>query len=434
MATYYMSPSGSDSNTGGIGDPWFSFNAAWSNLNAGDTLYLRGGTYSFTARQQMFNRSGTSGNMINIWNYPDETPILTRVAGLNTTYGIEIENCDYIHFKGLEITGWEEPQANSWYLSIYAKEINYCIFEQLSIHDNVNGLYISGRAGIGGTGATGNLILNCDLYRNSNPTGSDPYGDADGLGIVRCNSTDVNTVSGCRMWWNSDDGMDFFWNKGHVIVENTWSFWNGFRRGTFTTGKEGNGIKLGGGGSNGLRTVRNCLSFQNRKWGINSNGNSGNAILYNNTFYQNCYQKLTTWAGGIGLWVIGPVYTVKNNISYDNVLPNGNDRNQIYGVTNVEKNTFPDVSGGTNTTLYVDDDDFVSLDTTGVTGARQADGSLPDLNFMKLKDDSNLVDFGVDVGLDFYGAAPDLGAYEVNPNVTFPSTFNGLNRTTKLCF
>ena len=56
--------------------------------------------------------------------------------------------------------------------------------------------------------------------------------------------------------------------------------------------------------------------------------------------------------------------------------------------------------------------DFVSVTDTGFMGPRQADGSLPNLDFMQLGPSSRMIDQGTDVGLPFNGAAPDLGAYE----------------------
>jgi hypothetical protein len=37
---------------------------------------------------------------------------------------------------------------------------------------------------------------------------------------------------------------------------------------------------------------------------------------------------------------------------------------------------------------------------------------LPDVDFLHLASGSDLIDGGVDVGLDFDGSAPDLGAFE----------------------
>jgi MYXO-CTERM domain-containing protein len=56
--------------------------------------------------------------------------------------------------------------------------------------------------------------------------------------------------------------------------------------------------------------------------------------------------------------------------------------------------------------------DFVSTSDAGFMGPRQADGSLPALDFLRLKQNSPLIDKGTDVGLAYAGSAPDLGAYE----------------------
>jgi hypothetical protein len=56
--------------------------------------------------------------------------------------------------------------------------------------------------------------------------------------------------------------------------------------------------------------------------------------------------------------------------------------------------------------------DFQSLDASQMTLPRQADGSLPDITFMNLTPGSDLIDAGLNVGLPYNGAAPDLGAFE----------------------
>lgn len=45
-------------------------------------------------------------------------------------------------------------------------------------------------------------------------------------------------------------------------------------------------------------------------------------------------------------------------------------------------------------------------------GPRKADGGLPQPTFLKLVQDSHLVDSGVDVGIAFEGRAPDIGPFE----------------------
>jgi len=66
-------------------------------------------------------------------------------------------------------------------------------------------------------------------------------------------------------------------------------------------------------------------------------------------------------------------------------------------------------------TLTLTDADFESIDTTGVTGPRNADYSLPKLKFLHLSKGSQAIDKGTNVGLTYLGSAPDLGAYEFDP-------------------
>ena len=63
--------------------------------------------------------------------------------------------------------------------------------------------------------------------------------------------------------------------------------------------------------------------------------------------------------------------------------------------------------------LTVSAADFQSLDASELTLPRNADGSPPDISFMHLTAGSDLIDAGVNVGLPYSGAAPDLGAFEV---------------------
>lgn len=56
--------------------------------------------------------------------------------------------------------------------------------------------------------------------------------------------------------------------------------------------------------------------------------------------------------------------------------------------------------------------DFLSVSEEGFRNPRQADGSLPELEYLRLCYGSQMIDKGMDVGLPYAGDAPDLGAYE----------------------
>ena len=78
-----------------------------------------------------------------------------------------------------------------------------------------------------------------------------------------------------------------------------------------------------------------------------------------------------------------------------------------------------------NLNLDLTENDFESLDDpsmtvtgkdlstiAGILGPRNADGSIPDVSFLKLKKGSRAIDKGEDLGFPFVGKAPDLGAFE----------------------
>jgi len=74
-STYYVAANGSDSNDGGINNPWKTFEISITKLSAGDTLYFRGGVYYEHAMD--FQLSGTSSDPIVILSYPNEHAEIT---------------------------------------------------------------------------------------------------------------------------------------------------------------------------------------------------------------------------------------------------------------------------------------------------------------------------------------------------------------------
>ena len=68
--TYYVSTTGDDSNSGTIYSPFKTIQKASSVLTAGDTVYLRGGTYNETIAP---TTDGTSLDPITYKAYSNET-------------------------------------------------------------------------------------------------------------------------------------------------------------------------------------------------------------------------------------------------------------------------------------------------------------------------------------------------------------------------
>lgn len=97
---YYVDqnhPSANDQNTGTIDQPWKTITKANQTLKAGDTVYIRAGTYNTYVAPAS---SGTSGSRINYQNYGSET---VTISG--TPYAVYLNGDSYITVKGINSTG-----------------------------------------------------------------------------------------------------------------------------------------------------------------------------------------------------------------------------------------------------------------------------------------------------------------------------------------
>ncbi|HTY39299.1 MAG TPA: hypothetical protein VMH23_19440, partial [Bacteroidota bacterium] len=99
QVTAYVSPSGSDSNSGTIDQPYKTVSKGLSAIGTNGTVFLRGGVYLMGSSKLSLSKTGQAANMIRLWAYPGETPILDCTG--NTSDGISISG-SYYHLKGLE--------------------------------------------------------------------------------------------------------------------------------------------------------------------------------------------------------------------------------------------------------------------------------------------------------------------------------------------
>ena len=406
-STYYLAPTGNDiSGSGTIESPWFTLNKAWTVIQAGDTVYLRGGTYTYQSKQLLSGKNGTAQNKISVFAYPGETPNLTTNQTTwsmgSWPYSLITLRGDYFHWKGIEISNCINLPNGTYAGAMSVLDSDYNIFEMFNIHHCAHGLQIM-------TTSTENLVLNSDFHHNANPYDtSDPYGGSDGIEFVNSNTGVSNTMRGCRLYWNSDDGLDMYRNDGAVTVEDTWSFYNGYIPDTFTEGGDGNGFKLGltddDHGASILITAKNNIAYKNRTSGFHQNGAIAAVAMYNNTSYLN---------GGQGFWLASynKPNKVVNNISYGN-----NGYSALTAESTVTTNNFL-INNSANPAYSVNNSDFVSLDQSQLLRARNSDGSLPDIDFLKLAEGSDLINTGTDIGINYNGSNPDLGAFESNYQV-----------------
>jgi len=99
-ASYYSAPSGSGSTCSQSAP--CSLNSGIGKLVAGDSLYLRGGTYNGTVN---ISKSGTSGSLITVSGYTGETAIVDGGGSMGEYSSLFTISGNYVHLSDLEIKG-----------------------------------------------------------------------------------------------------------------------------------------------------------------------------------------------------------------------------------------------------------------------------------------------------------------------------------------
>ncbi|WP_258099795.1 Ig-like domain-containing protein [Marinoscillum pacificum] len=356
---------------------------AIGNANPGDKIYVRGGSYAFGSTISM-NRDGSEGNVISLIGYPNdsERPVFnfSSMAENSSNRGIQLSG-DFWHVKGIDVYNAGD---NGMFISGNNNLVEFCYF-----YENADsGLQI-------GNGAANNTVLNCDSYYNADSS----IENADGF-ACKLDAGDGNKFIGCRAWQNLDDGWDGYLRGADNITttyENCWAFLNGQLKDGSVGGGDGNGFKTGGSDDKSLKhhaIYKNCIAAGNVVDGFDHNSNRGDVTLYNCGAYDNGRNI------NFGSSNIANSLTIKNTISF----AGGGDSYQAT-ITDITNN-------GWQNGITTNTSDFVSVDIDLLKSPRKADGSLPDIDFVKIQSGSDLIDAGIDVGISFEGSAPDLGPFE----------------------
>ncbi|CAO4153371.1 right-handed parallel beta-helix repeat-containing protein [Methylorubrum extorquens] len=290
-STFYVSPIGSDSQSGTLESPFASLEYAHAKAQPGDTILLRGGVYNPLSGIDL-KSDGTSGKPITIASFPGEHAVLDGSRLPQGDYVINMQDASWNHLVGVEIRNGSEGglimQGNS----------HDNIIEQLDVHHNGGRSEWDGKGiSLYGTGGN-NLFLNNDSHDNR-----DLHGDnADGFQIS--STGQGNVLSGNRAWGNSDDGFDLFnvqygTQSGAVHLEGNWAFDNGFDASGNPLG-DGNGFKLGGqrpdaGSGSGGHTLVHNEAWSNRGSGFDENDATAPSTLKGNTAHDNGSYNFGFW-------------------------------------------------------------------------------------------------------------------------------------------
>jgi hypothetical protein len=437
-ATYYVATAaggGDDDHPGTIAEPWLTWNKAFTSVVvAGDTVFFRGGVYQTTVINGLgirANRSGSVGDWIVYINYPGETPIIDfgnivagdiQYTGLQN-YGLVTLDISYVKIKGLTVRNVKQYFDRNYGIGIYLKD-GYVILENCTVY-NCWGVGIKSEHNSSNDGDYGvHYITNCDSYNICDSISGSPAGsNAGNVGTGFTCHNDYSSLgesyfTSCRAWHCSDQGFNFSPNS-YIKAVGCWSFDNQ----EYVQGS-GGGYKLGWQDWEAYfirREIFNCIAVYNDGYGFFTNETGSTAPWwavrshhYNNIAYHN---GLGAGSEDYGFIIrdtqqadsIEQTRVFSNNISYDNPY-------NLYDAAGAAKYSGTKNTWQAATGVTVTDADFVSLDTAGITAARQTDGSLPDNpcynNFLHLASTSDLINAGVDVGIDYNGSAPDLGPFE----------------------
>ena len=421
-ADFYVAPDGSDAAAGTLAAPFATVQRAQEAVAPGDTVYLRGGTYlvnegQIAKRERIFacvtllDKSGTPGKRITYRAYPGERPVFDYSAVKPANHRVHAFRVtgSWLHLKGIEVVGVQVTITGHTQSICFENQGSDNIYELLSMHDGMAiGLWIGGGAN--------NLVLNCDAYRNHDTVSENRKGgNVDGFGYHGRQGSVNNVFRGCRAWFNSDDGFDFINSAEVATAENCWAFYNGYSP-SFASLADGNGFKAGGHADTPVErlpnptprhVVRGCVAVRNKANGFYANHHIGGVDFRNNTAYRNRVNfNLLGRAADNRTDVPGSGHRLKNNLGFDG----GTEVAQLNAAAS-------DVSGNYFTLpIKITAADFLGLDEADLVKPRQPNGDLPDVPFLHLAAGSAAIDRGVDVGRPFFGAAPDLGAFEAKPD------------------
>jgi hypothetical protein len=385
-ATYYVAPNGHDQNPGTMEAPFATVQRAQSSAAAGDTVYIRGGTYAVTEAQiaghvrgyavfTRLDKSGAEGRPIQYCAYPGEHPVFDLSGVKPKGYRVTAFRVDgsWVHLKGFEVVGVQVTILTHTQSICFDNEGSHNLLEQLSAHD---GMAIGFWIGAGSY----NLVLNCDAYRNYDPVSENHRGgNVDGFGHHVKAGNGHNVFRGCRAWFNSDDGYDFINSAEAATVENCWAFYNGYSP-DFKSLGDGNGFKAGGYGATPANQLPNpiprhvvvgCLAVRNKVNGFYSNHHVGGVDFFHNVALrnQNNYNFLGREMDN-RTDIPGRGHRIKDNIGLE---ARGAEVVQLdRNACEVSHNSF-DQPGKITAT------DSARLDEADLVKPRKANGDLPDL-------------------------------------------------------
>jgi parallel beta-helix repeat protein len=299
-ATYYVATSGSDSAAGSLAQPFRSIAKGLSSMGAGDTLYIRGGTYNerINSNSQTIPTGNSWTDAPIISGYPGETAVLA-VGGAGELINLPHAYIKYVSFENLVLDGLTTIDN---VISLGSSGAHHVRFKNCEVKNAGHiGVFFHGSFNIF-TGGQVHHIGNVSLYpRPSNRHYGFYVGGSD------------NLIENARIHHTNDYGIHNY----HGI---TLSSRNIYRNLTLhdTSLLYDSGAAIIASRSDSVLIYNNVL-YGNTGHGILAGSQGSNTRIYNNTVYGGAQTGIYVEPGASGT-------DVRNNIAY------GNGTTQILGL------------------------------------------------------------------------------------------------------
>lgn len=291
QAGIYIAPDGNDKNSGTtIDQPLASLHKATKIAQPGDTIFLRGGTYtndgfgeaSFIGRRNNLARITTSGsadNWITIRPHGNEyvklksdvNAIMFKGASYWRVQGIELEGTTQLLNPDLTLDlWWNDTSASN---KIKGRGIAMNTSFHIEIEDCIVRDFPG--AGVSNNGGANITLKDSIIYNNAwwSTAGTHGFANSKPATADQNNQTDFKmTMTGNLVFGNQSSMISHVFSKGFVKLEID----------------EGNGLHMQNteGLFYGRFLAENNLIFYNGKAGIGLN-TIANSTIRNNSFYQN---------------------------------------------------------------------------------------------------------------------------------------------------
>jgi PKD repeat protein len=207
IGTYWVSPTGTaswanaKSATPLSGAACCSLSTANANASAGDTITLRGGTYSMNISPA---RSGTVGNRITFEAYAGETPTIT-VDEAGGRQAIKLIGKQYIKIDGIT-----SSRSLAFFFIGYGScynEIVNCTFDRSSFIYSLGLIGNVDTAFNKGAGSNHNWIHNCTFSRYGSISAGDDIGTVR-ISAALDDPSSNNTFEDCVFFYGGHDNLD----------------------------------------------------------------------------------------------------------------------------------------------------------------------------------------------------------------------------------